>query len=576
MATSGTVKTNTTYDSYFWVSWSQKGNQDIANNETTINWSVGVYCGHSFYSNAIRMSAVSINGTQVYGGGTYSNYSSGDHTIDSGTLVIKHGTDGSKTFSIGAFTGWLYSSYNYSAAATNHTLTTIPRISKPTVSASSVNFGGKITVYTNRASSTFTHHLYYSINGEAEVGITPGIETSYEWPVPKSLMNKIPSATRATITFRLYTFAPSSSTTPIGSDTVSFEATVPTSGAEYYPTISNIVWTKSSGEPSGWPITQNVSSGSMAMTGVSGAYSSTITSASLTFAGLSASAQSLTVGKISSSGNLKAVARVTDSRGRSFTKEVTFTVAAYSKPELSVTIYRCDSSGNEDDYGDYMYVKASATISSVGNNAITGLGIQYKQKSQSTYTSVTLTNDTPKIIAASSNNTWNWIVSVVDRIFRVETTGSLSTGAVVLDILANGKGLGIGKVAEKEGLDSAWDFMKDGAVVDYVVEQGVSGVWYYKKMYSGWVEMWAWVNPYHRNGSVLGIDVNYPFTLKSSFAGLATLNSAGGNAGSALPWNVKLEIGSSACSVWVHNNGSTGFSSTTTLPVSVHILGKWK
>ena len=126
MATSGRVNTNTLYDSYFWVKWEQKS-QDITANKTTIAWYCGVTCGHSFYSNAIKMSAVSINSVQVYAGGTYSNYAKGEHTIASGTLVIPHGTDGSKTFEIAAFTGWLYSNYNYSAAESTHTLTKIPR-----------------------------------------------------------------------------------------------------------------------------------------------------------------------------------------------------------------------------------------------------------------------------------------------------------------------------------------------------------------------------------------------------------------------------------------------------------------
>ncbi len=127
MATSGTLKTNTTYDSYFWVKWSQSGNQDIPNNRTQIAWSCGVYCGHDFYSNAIKMSAVTINGTKVYSGGTYSNYYEGDHTIASGTMWISHNTDGSKTFSISSFTGWLYSNNNYSCNGGSYTLTQIPR-----------------------------------------------------------------------------------------------------------------------------------------------------------------------------------------------------------------------------------------------------------------------------------------------------------------------------------------------------------------------------------------------------------------------------------------------------------------
>ena len=134
MATSGQLNTNTAYDSYFWVKWSQAG-QDVAANKTKINWSCGVYCGHSFYTNAIRMSAVTINGVQVYGGGTYSNYAKGDHTIASGQLDIPHNTDGTKSFSISAFTGWLYSKYDYSSNGGNYDLSQIPRQANITAAA---------------------------------------------------------------------------------------------------------------------------------------------------------------------------------------------------------------------------------------------------------------------------------------------------------------------------------------------------------------------------------------------------------------------------------------------------------
>lgn len=490
MATSGQVNTNTTYDSYFWVKWSQKGNQDIANNQTTIDWSCGVYCGHSFYSNAIKMSAVSIAGIQVYGGGTYSNYSKGNHTIASGTLNISHNSDGSKSFTISAFTGWLYSSYNYSASAKSFDLTTIPRISKPTVSVSTLDFGNSVTIYTNRKSTSFVHKLWYKYGSSGWIEITPtaSVTDSYAWTVPKSLMNQIPNSSSLDITIGCDTYYNGSI---IGEDYAYIKANVPTT-TDCYPTIGNIAWTKSSSEPSTWPMTQGVSKGTMAMTGVAGAYGSTIVSYSLTFAGLSSAAASLIVNNIASSGKLKAIAKVTDSRGRPFTKEVEFTVTAYAKPQLTVSAFRSNASGVEDPGGEYLCVKATVGITAVGDNTIQSVTLQYKQRSASSYTSVALTSGTAKVVAASSNYTWDWIVSAADKVNTVSINGSVSTGAVVLDILANGKGIGLGKVAEKEGLDSAWNFMKNGvAQVDYIVEQGTSGIWTYEKWASGKAECWG-------------------------------------------------------------------------------------
>ena len=128
MAINGQINTNTTYDSYFWVRWAVGDNeQDVAGNRTFLHWSCGVYCGHSFYLNAIKMSGFYIDGILVYQGGTYSNFSKGDHQIAAGSLYIPHHADGTKTFNISSFTGWLYSNYNYSSNGGKVTLPAIPR-----------------------------------------------------------------------------------------------------------------------------------------------------------------------------------------------------------------------------------------------------------------------------------------------------------------------------------------------------------------------------------------------------------------------------------------------------------------
>ena len=103
-----TIKTNTVYDSYFWVKW-ESGGQDVSANKTAINWSCGVKPGHKFYSNAVKMSAVSIDGVMVYSGGTYSNITDyKEHTFASGTLEVSHNADGSKTLTVSAFSGQVW------------------------------------------------------------------------------------------------------------------------------------------------------------------------------------------------------------------------------------------------------------------------------------------------------------------------------------------------------------------------------------------------------------------------------------------------------------------------------------
>ena len=209
MATSGQLNTNTAYDSYFWVKWSQHS-QDIAANKTKINWSCGVYCGHNFYSNAIKMSAVIINGVQVYGGGTYSNFYGGDHTIASGTLEISHGTDGKKTFSISPFTGWLYSNYNYSSNGKSYELTTIPRQATITAAADFKDVDNPSISFSNPGGFTMDVWLEPNPVGD-HLCIRKGIPNTgkYTWTLTDEERDQLRSkcaGTECTIRLGLYTY----------------------------------------------------------------------------------------------------------------------------------------------------------------------------------------------------------------------------------------------------------------------------------------------------------------------------------------------------------------------------------
>lgn len=119
------ITTNEDDAGYFWVNWREKG-WDLANKTTTIEWACGVYCKYTFQNNAVRMDAFSINGVQVYSGGTYSNFKKEiSHTIATGTLDVEHDADGTKTLSISKITGWLYLNHNFIAEASEHPLTTL-------------------------------------------------------------------------------------------------------------------------------------------------------------------------------------------------------------------------------------------------------------------------------------------------------------------------------------------------------------------------------------------------------------------------------------------------------------------
>ena len=224
MATSATIRTNESKNSWFWVYW-ERVSTDIGKNTTKIYWSCGVKCGYDLYLNAIKMSAVTINGTKVYSGGTYSNFKNGDHRIASGYLDIPHNSDGSKTFSVSAFTGWLYSNHNYSASEASYTLPSIARASSLT--ASNGTLGVSQTLKINRKSTSFRHRLTRSLdpNYSGEAGDDKPFNVlidknqnyvSYDWKPSLSLASYNISGNKISCKLELKTYTSSSASSPIG------------------------------------------------------------------------------------------------------------------------------------------------------------------------------------------------------------------------------------------------------------------------------------------------------------------------------------------------------------------------
>lgn len=124
---SGRIESALLKNSKFYVDW-QVASRDITNNYTVINWQAGLNIANNnaWYSNAIRIDNITLDGYSIFGGGTYSNLTTnGDHQLASGQATIYHNTDGSKTFTL-AISGWLYSRGNTSGSG-SFELTSIPR-----------------------------------------------------------------------------------------------------------------------------------------------------------------------------------------------------------------------------------------------------------------------------------------------------------------------------------------------------------------------------------------------------------------------------------------------------------------
>lgn len=390
MATSGIVKTNVSHGSYFWVKWEIKGSQDITNNRTTISWSCGLHPEEEYYTNAVRMDAVTINGTKVYSGGTYSNITDyQDRTFGSGTLTIPHNSDGSKSFTISAVSGWIYYNGDYYGAAKSFTLPTIPRASS--VSCSTADIGSNATISISRASSSFTHTLSYAFGDLTGTIATKTSSTSVSWTIPTTFYAKIPNAKSGTGTITCDTY---NGSTKIGSKTCSFTATVSESASK--PTLSptvvdnNSTTTALTGDSS--KFIKYYSNASVS-TGASARNSATLKSQKITCGAKSISSASGTINKVES-GSFTFSA--TDSRGYTTTQTVNKTLIEYIKLTCSLNAGAPTTAGvaTLKISGNYW----NGTFGAVENT----LTVQYRYKTQGGSYGAWTT-----ISATKSNNTYN-------------------------------------------------------------------------------------------------------------------------------------------------------------------------
>jgi hypothetical protein len=390
MATSGEVKTNEEYGSHFWVKWEQDGDQDIANNRTKIKWSCGVYCGHSFGNIAIKMYAVTINGTKVYSGGTYSYFDKGNHTLSSGTMWITHNSDGKKTFSISSFGGWLYSNHNYSSNGDNYSLTDISRKATITSASSFTSSGTLPTVnYSNPAGNSVAELVICIADNRAWEAVdyrsVSKTGTSYTFTKDdiETLKSKVETATdELEVTFVLRT--------KIGetlyyssSDVVTFTLVEDDTTK---PSVSMNVSLNNGSLPSAFDglYIQGKSRLDVSLSAI-GKYGATIKSYSAKIDGKTYNSDSFITDVITSSSDVDVLGYAKDSRGFTGSASSKVNVIPYSKPlvvpiglDNAIFCYRSDGNGVRVGNSTSVWIKAKKTFYSVsGKNSC---ALQWRRK----------------------------------------------------------------------------------------------------------------------------------------------------------------------------------------------------
>lgn len=442
------------------VDWS--ATQSVANNTSTITAKI-------YYVNDWSISIGSrSNNTLTIAGKSYKFSSPAINTTGTHLLAtitsdpISHNSDGSKSVSMSCsfymnatISGDSY--YGYITANSTATLTTIARASQPSLvtypeSTSAIGeFGKDFTIYTNRASSSFTHTVRYEY-GSRSGTIATGVGTSTTWKVPLSFMDDIPSATSASGRIYVDTY---NGSTKIGTKYTGFSVKVPDS----VKPACTLTLTDTTGVDKTYGSPVKGLSKIKVTVSTTLAYSSPVASCTISANGVSYSGTTATTGALSKSGTSTVTATVTDKRGRKGTVSYDMSVLNYSAPKVSaLSVRRCDANGTVNDRGEYIKATFSASVSSMSSKNTATYKLKYKKTGDSTYTTVSLSalanqfsvSSYSYTFAADGGSSYDVSVTATDKHKTATRSTTASTAFTLLNFHEKGNAVRFGGVAEKE------------------------------------------------------------------------------------------------------------------------------
>ena len=512
------------------LDWSITG-QSIANNTSTLSLALWIYDGSGYSQNESSGEAYYIlQGSKSWSPYNYS--STGWYKLGSRSITVSHNADGTKSLALTA--EWdcgFDSSYTprHLSLSETVTLTTIPRASTATVSGDTL--GTALTITIKRASSGFTHRLYYSCGQLGKQTLATGVGTSYSWTPPVSLAQQAPNAATVAVALLVETY---NGSTYVGASTLQLSLAVPTNVVPSL-TVALSDPTNVSNTYGGYVQLRSKVKVDITASGVQG---SSIKSYSIKVGSIYATTSaSGTTDYLPGSGELAVSCAVTDSRGRTTTKTQSITVLAYSKPAITaISAARCNADGTANRAGTYGKVTFSGAITSLTAKNTAAYAVQYREVGAVDWTTAGRPAagnydpaDISAVFAADKSKRYEVRVVATDAFESIGSTLRDLPAAYALYHLAKHLlSVGLGRLCDKAnaiqvGLDAYFDrdvqidgtlTLGDGlsaplpvegggtgvatldelrqalGIKDYIIEQGISGNWTYQKYASGYADLW--------------------------------------------------------------------------------------
>ena len=597
------------------LDWSVTG-QSIADNKSTLSLDLWVYDGTGYSQNESSGEAYYIiQGEKRWNPYNYS--STGWYKLGSKTITVIHNADGTKSIALTA--EWdcgFDSSYTPRHLSLSETVTlpTIPRASTATTSGSTL--GKILTISIKRASSSFTHKLYYTCGSVKDKLIAENVGTSYSWNAPPlSLAQQAPNAETVALTLTVKTY---NGSTYVGAWSTPVKLAVPST---VVPSLSVAI-----SDPTG---VFNTYGGYVQLRSkvkvnitASGVQGSSIKSYSIKVGGIyAATSASGTTDYLPDSGELIVACAVTDSRGRTTTKTQSITVLAYSKPAITaISAARCNANGTANRAGTYGKVTFSGAITSLSAKNTAAYAVQYREVGAVDWTTAGRPAagnynpaDISAVFAADKSKRYEVRVVATDAFESIGSTLRDLPAAYALYHLAKHLlSVGLGRLCDKAnaiqvGLDAYFDrsvqidgtlTLGDGlsaplpvesggtgvatldelrqalGIKDYIIEQGISGNWTYQKYASGYADLWwrGTVKPtsYTAVGSMVTtniISLSMPFGV----TGNVVVTGSGDNL--HMICNTDWSYAGKTVSFRMLRAASMTLGNQT---VSLRVVGKWK
>lgn len=344
-------------------------------------------------------------------------------------------------------------------------LSTIPRASS--ISEISGNtFGSSVTVSISRASGSFYHTVIYERPDGNQFTVGTSIGTSCTFTPSISDSNYVTNSAAGTAKIIVHTY---SGDTYIGTVSSAFTVYVPSS---VVPTISSVSLSEAvpglKSQFNGY--VQSKSKVSVRVS-ASGTYGSTIKSYSVAINGANYTGSIFTTDFLATSGNNSCTVTVTDTRNRTATKTVSFSVIPYYAPVIGTfTVSRCGFDGTANDEGNCAKCVVSADIASANNKNTKSFKIMYKKVAATSWDTLTLSNNqyslntTQVIENIGTESEYNFKVVATDYFSSAEYSHNLSTSYTLLDFNKTGKGMAIGKVSTQNAFEVNMDTHFTGEV----------------------------------------------------------------------------------------------------------------